>query len=249
MKSSYLSQEQIEYIREMYGYKRTSSLAKELSVSPKYVQRIASKLGIVDLQNKYYIEGNIAHILCVDTNDNQVYFQVDKEDLERVVSYAKWFLKRSKNKLYVVCNKEVEGKRTTVRLHRFLLNFPEQDVDHIDGNSLNNIKSNLRLCTKSQNMSNLVKCRADSSTGCLNVSYIKKKNRFRPELVVNGIYISLGLTTTIEEAELRVKYARANYLEYSQEFFNKEYINTSTPQEIKEHVDNIVKRKLGNYEH
>lgn len=46
-------------------------------------------------------------------------------------------------------------RKKCVKLHRVLLNAPQgMCVDHINGNRLDNRKSNLRLCTYSQNSAN-----------------------------------------------------------------------------------------------
>lgn len=50
--------------------------------------------------------------------------------------------------------KDERGKRTT-SIHRLIMGEPaDMVVDHIDGNTLNNRKSNLRVCTQRQNTTN-----------------------------------------------------------------------------------------------
>ena len=201
-------------------------------------------LGVVDLQNKYYIKDEVAYLLCVTLTDEHVYFQIDAEDLHRVLSYSKWFIKNNKNKKYVVCNKEINGKRTVVRLHRFLLDFPEKDIDHVDGNSLNNCKGNLRLCEDSENMSNLQSCRKDNkSTGLLNITKIKRTNKFRPEVTIDSKRYYFKQFETIEEAKELIDYVRANYISYSQEALRKEEINEKTSESIKLYADEKVRGK------
>lgn len=243
-KSKLLTEEQVNYIKDIYGYKRVTSIAKELGVTPRYIQKIANKLGVVDLQNKYYIKDGVAHLLCVTLTDEHVYFQIDAEDLHRVLNYSKWFIKNSKNKKYVVCNKEINGKRTVVRLHRFLLDFPEKDIDHIDGNSLNNCRGNLRLCEDSENMSNLQSCRKDNkSTGLLNITRIKRTSKFRPEVTIDSKRYYFKQFETTEEAKELIDYVRANYMNYSQEALRKEEINEKTPESIKLYADGKIRGK------
>jgi len=54
--------------------------------------------------------------------------------------------------------------RRFVRLHRYLLGFPDLQVDHINGNTLDNRRSNLRVATQSQNTAN-ARLRRDNSVG------------------------------------------------------------------------------------
>jgi len=57
----------------------------------------------------------------------------------------------------------IDGR--TVGLHRLILDAkPGQTVDHIDGNPLNNRRSNLRFCTHTQNMHNRRKDRGGNTS-------------------------------------------------------------------------------------
>lgn len=89
------------------------------------------------------------------------------------------------------------------RAHRvaFLIEYgrwPTGDVDHIDGNRLNNAISNLRETDRSGNMQNLKRARKDSGTKVLGVSAMG--DRFRASIKVNQKQIHLGCFATAGEA-------------------------------------------------
>lgn len=70
------------------------------------------------------------------------------DDMYDLLKSMKWYILNSK---YAISSKEY-GK---ILMHRFIMNANKNDlIDHIDGNSLNNQKCNLRKCTHSQNMKN-----------------------------------------------------------------------------------------------
>jgi hypothetical protein len=76
---------------------------------------------------------------------------VDADDAPSV-SKRKWHLKEnvSGNQYAVTC---INGK--SVRLHRMLLQASTfMEVDHINGNGLDNRRANLRVCIHSQNQAN-----------------------------------------------------------------------------------------------
>jgi hypothetical protein len=76
---------------------------------------------------------------------------VDDEDYEQVYRYS-WWLNSPRNSQYAITQITVEGHRKTEMMHRLILQPPDNMViDHIDGNGLNNQKSNLRLATVQQN--------------------------------------------------------------------------------------------------
>ncbi len=85
-------------------------------------------------------------------------------------------------------------KRKTKRLHRYILkieNSPKIQVDHKDGNILNNCRNNLRPCTNAQNAKNQ-KLNITSTSGYKGVSYMASIKKYRAYIVCNYKQINLG---------------------------------------------------------
>ena len=94
---------------------------------------------------------------------------IDDEDYERIVEAIKY--KNGKpGKWYA--HKTCAGSGYYAfagdhrkSMHRVIMDPPKgMDIDHIDGNTLDNRKENLRICTRSQNCQNK-KLRRDSASG------------------------------------------------------------------------------------
>ena len=82
--------------------------------------------------------------------------------------------------------------------------IPEFDIDHIDGNRLNNSLANLRHVSRSVNLQNQRSIRAGKiSDAGLGASFIKRTGKWHSRIKVNGRQISLGCFTTSEEAHLK----------------------------------------------
>lgn len=72
-------------------------------------------------------------------------------------------------------------------------------VDHIDGDRLNNAKENLRECTRSENQRNRG-MQENNKSGFKGVSFDKSRNKWQAGIGVNGKRISLGRFDTPELA-------------------------------------------------
>lgn len=90
----------------------------------------------------------------------------------------------------------------TYRAHRVIWAiqtgaWPENEVDHINGNRADNRWSNLRAATHSQNLKNQ-KVRIGSPTVVAGIS--KKRGKWRARITHNGVQIHIGTYLRIEEA-------------------------------------------------
>jgi len=241
------TKEQIDYIVNNYNLKRNKLIAQEIGLSTRMVQNYAQRLGLIDKRNKYYIGGQTVHMYCLHFDSSISSFTISLDDFEKVHSFSKWHIKNYKGKQYVICNINTGKKRTTLKLHRFILNVKNEQVfiDHIDGNGLNNCRENLRICSSSENMSNLTKATIkNKSTGSLNVTFDKRINQYRPDIIVRGIKIYFKNFKKLSDAEALVKYVRAKYLPYSQEYISREEIFKNTDTIIKEYADKKVMEKI-----
>jgi len=88
---------------------------------------------------------------------------VDAEDYQYLVKY-KWYISQDGNNFYAYAFLSKGNKKIKVFMHRMIMNAPKGlFIDHIDGNGLNNRRSNLRPCTPAQNVQNSrPRCNASS---------------------------------------------------------------------------------------
>lgn len=98
-----------------------------------------------------------------------------------------------------------------VYLHRFLGNPPKgKEVDHINGDKLDNRRENLRVCEKYQNQMNM-KVNVRSTTGFRGVSRYPYGNKWRARIQVRRESIPLGYFDDIEDAVRAYNQAAIKY--------------------------------------
>lgn len=122
---------------------------------------------------------------------------VDDCDFERVSAY-KWYVLvrfRVDGSTRVYASRKVKKPNsnwTTQSLHRFIMAAPVgMEVDHIDGNPLNNCRANLRLCTSRENNQNR-RPKAYGSSAYKGVSWDKRHQKWAAQIMLNGKQKCIG---------------------------------------------------------
>ena len=106
---------------------------------------------------------------------------VDDEDYDKVMSAigerAKWYYWTQQSKPSKLSVREAQFREYATSgckrksIHRVVMDAPKgMDVDHINGNGLDNRKENLRICTRSQNCMNQ-RLKSHSRSGYKGVQY------------------------------------------------------------------------------
>ena len=127
---------------------------------------------------------------------------IDKEDYDKVKNYG-WHVTYNKHTNSFYAQTEINKKG--IKMHRLILNATEGlNIDHKDHNTLNNRKSNIRICTTSQNTINS-KRRSDNNTGFKGVSF--RKGKYIARIMVDQKPIHIGSFKTALEAHEAYKEA------------------------------------------
>ena len=101
---------------------------------------------------------------------------------------------------YAIHGEKINRKMKHSRLHRLITNAPKGvEVDHINGHTLDNRKSNLRLSTRSKQMQN-TKMYDNNTSGLKGVCWHKQREKWYARISFNKKTISLGLFNSFENA-------------------------------------------------
>jgi hypothetical protein len=112
---------------------------------------------------------------------------VDDDDLH-LVEGASWWAHKSRRTWYA--HAKADGR--FISMHRILMGEPDCSVDHIDGNGLNNSRTNLRLAAAGQNNANMRK-RGGCSSRYKGVSRFKENGKWMAYIRKGGELRYLGL--------------------------------------------------------
>ena len=95
-------------------------------------------------------------------------------------------------------------------MHREIMGNPKKDIDHMNNNKLDNRKQNLRLCSPSQNGSNM-KIPKSNKSGFKGVSWNKQHKKWSAYIYKNYKHIFIGSFEDKQEAALAYNKAATVY--------------------------------------
>ncbi len=170
--------------------------------------------------NAFLIEDEHAVIVLCDTLGNEkARTTIDLEDIELAKKH-KWYLTQFGYAMTRI------NRSKQVFLHRLIMRPPDDmNIDHIDGNPLNNRRNNLRICTQRQNMFNR-RVPSHNSTGIVGVSWDKRRSIWRARINVAGKDTHLGYFKSKQDAiEAREKAQSEHFDEFVRKSNLKEAIN------------------------
>lgn len=142
--------------------------------------------------------------LSVNSKGKVIYFIIDDKDYLNVSKY-KWWIKDN-NYVYT------QIKRKTIYLHRLIMGQSSLEIDHINHDTLDNRRENLRFVTRSQN--NINKKNVYSGVS-------KFRDKWRARIKINRKEIHIGIFPTRDSAlKARIKKEIELLNKYSKHYGN-----------------------------
>jgi hypothetical protein len=147
------------------------------------------------MKREISIEGNLAYIPLT----RGFMAVVDAVDVPLVRGHC-WTAGTRRRNVYAFRTIATPTGATTLYMHRVLISPPPgMQVDHIDGDGLNNRRANLRIVTAAQNNCN-IRLTARNRSGVKGVSWCSRDRKWQAHIMVNKKSRGLGRFNTIEEA-------------------------------------------------
>ena len=148
-----------------------------------------------------------------NTGEVQNTFKFDLEDIKYLVNHKGRTVFKGKTKTPYLVTGHI------MYFHRLVMGNPNTEIDHINRDSTDNRKTNLRESFRTQQLAN-TSLRIDNVQGLKGVYYLQRDNLYRAEIsIYKKHFYSKGFKTKAEAAYMR-------YL-YEQHFYKTIGINNS----------------------
>jgi hypothetical protein len=175
------------------------------------------------MKNEYEVRGEVTAIIIKHPDGSVIQTMISSSDFDKVNSFPNsWYVVMYNNNPYIYGH-YVGRKGKVVALHRLIYDNPKgYEIDHINHNTLDNTRNNLRVVTRAQNSQNLNGAHKDSKSGIRGVYWQKNLNKWQAQICINRERIHLGTFTDKAEAEKTVIEARQKYMPFSKDYRQKQ---------------------------
>lgn len=183
------------------------NIIRGLSKSCGCKTKVETAYNINKKYNDFEVKDNVVNVYIGNSKDMTML--CDIEDWERLKE-CYWIEQLG----YAVAIKDYEW----LRFHRVVMKIddPKIQVDHINGNKLDNRKSNLRLCTNQENSMNKYE-NSNNTSGYKGVYFDKERGKWRGAIQYNGksIKSSKRYNTPEEAYQWYIKKSNELFKDYS----------------------------------
>lgn len=174
------------------------------------------------MKNDYEIRGDVTVIFVNSPKYGMKEILISTNDLQKVKDYTGTWCVQWRNKVknfYCLTNVKRNKKSFSIYLHRYLMSCPEElQVDHINHDTLDNGKENMRVVTHAQNNQNRKGPQENKkSAGGIGVSWDKRKQKRKVGYRIRGKRKHVGYFKDIKEANRASLEARKTHMPYSQQ--------------------------------
>ena len=141
----------------------------------------------------------VSELLHYDEETGKIYWKVRPSKNVHIGDEA-GSLKRSGRNTYRYI--QIDRKKYLAHRIAWLLyyeNWPQNQIDHLDGNGLNNTPENMREATNQDNAKNQ-RMRNNNSSGVTGVCWKKARGKWHAQINIDGKRKSLGYFADFDEA-------------------------------------------------
>lgn len=190
-----------------------NALAKKFNVREEYINEIVNDINTyipkVKNFNDYIIEGNVVKLIVKKRKGINIEFIIDLDDFDKIRKIPYWGAAWYKCPSCYYIKAEINGK--SILLHRYILGIEDkyEVVDHINHDTLDNRKINLRVTNIQNNSRHREKKNKNNKSGYRNVCWID--DQWCVQLHLNGKNVRLGYFNDVHEAGRFAKEMRNKY--------------------------------------